>query len=408
MLLAQGRMWWVGESAKVKDDRQHGVHCYSSEDLLSWRDEGPVLRNSDVRGLHGEPAPSGGWVVERPKLLFNARTGLFVLWFHLERSRDYRLNAAAVATCASPCGQYRFVHALRPGGLRSLDASVFQEGRLAYRVMDVAHKTVVIMRMSADYLNTTGPPLAAPAVGREAPVLFKWRGRYYLGTSGITWWAPNPSLVHEAPSLRGPWRALGSPFEGRAAHDGQSHADNSFRSQPNFVLTYPTLEVCAALPIRRLLCRSATRCTLTPRNPRPVQPGCLRPLACPAPPPLTSHGLPSVPHSSPAPRAAGPRRGRVDGGPVVPRRPPLPQAVVPLPARGHLRLAAAGLVQPQRAPHAQLAARVASAAASAHNGRGPCFARAAPRAHAAHPTDAAAAAAVSTPRQALRGLVRQE
>ena len=243
VLLARGRFWWVGESEKLRDDTRHHVHCYSSDDLIQWRDEGVALRNQQVRGLNGEEAQDG-WVIERPKLLFNRRTGLYVMWFHLEKHDRYTLNAAGVATSDAPCSPYTFRHTLRPGGLRSLDASLFQDEHYAYRVMDVEHKAVVVMRLSADYLNTTGAPVAVPAHAREAPVLFRFRGRYFLATSGITWWNPNPTIVYEAPTLRGPWRSIGSPFNhsGNGGGARWSNAANSYRSQPNFVLVYETAQ----------------------------------------------------------------------------------------------------------------------------------------------------------------------
>ena len=56
------------------------------------------------------------------------------------------------------------------------------------------------------------------------------------------WWNPNPTVVYEAPTLRGPWRSAGSPFNhsGGAGAARWSNAANSFRSQPNFVLVYET------------------------------------------------------------------------------------------------------------------------------------------------------------------------
>ena len=244
IFFAHGRSWWVGETEKVSADSSHGIACYSSVDLERWRNEGIVLHNSDVRGLGGEVASSSGWVMERPKVLFNARTGLFVMWFHLERSRSYSLNAAGVATSSTPCGRYSFRHALRPGGLRSFDATLFQDShRLAYRVQDVEHKAVVILRLSADFLNASAAPVSVLHERREAPCLFRWAGRYHLLTSGLTWWNPNPAALHVADSLRGPWTHVGNPFlqspaGGGPEQRGERAAATSFHSQPAFVLVY--------------------------------------------------------------------------------------------------------------------------------------------------------------------------
>ena len=59
---------------------QVGVHCYSSKDLYNWKDEGIALSVSD-----DESSPIvKGCILERPKVIFNKKTGKYVMWFHLE------------------------------------------------------------------------------------------------------------------------------------------------------------------------------------------------------------------------------------------------------------------------------------------------------------------------------------
>lgn len=78
-----GIYYWFGEH-KIEGtagNRAHvGVHAYSSRDLYNWHDEGIVLKVSD------DPASdiARGCILERPKVVFNAKTGKFVMWFHLE------------------------------------------------------------------------------------------------------------------------------------------------------------------------------------------------------------------------------------------------------------------------------------------------------------------------------------
>ena len=240
IFFARGKSFWVGETEKLADDTLHGVACYSSLDLMNWQPEGVVLSNSEVRGLAGEPSRPGGWVIERPKVLFNARTNLFVMWFHLDNHYSYTMNAAGVATCDTPCGRYQFQHALRPGGMRSLDASLYLDSHLgyAYRVADIEHKAVVILRLRSDFLNSTGPPISILPAPREAPCLFRWQRHYYLITSGIKWWDPNPSEVHVASSLHGPWKLMDDPFAAAPA----SKAAISYDTQPTYVLMYTTTQ----------------------------------------------------------------------------------------------------------------------------------------------------------------------
>ena len=70
-----------------------GVSCYSSRDLLHWKNEGVVLP-----AVPGDPAhdlhPSR--VAERPKVVFNPRTRQFVMWLHVDDA-TYQYARAGVA-----------------------------------------------------------------------------------------------------------------------------------------------------------------------------------------------------------------------------------------------------------------------------------------------------------------------
>ena len=47
-------------------------------------------------------------VVERPHVLFNEATGLWVMWMHIDNS-SYGEAKAGVATCESICGSYNYL-----------------------------------------------------------------------------------------------------------------------------------------------------------------------------------------------------------------------------------------------------------------------------------------------------------
>jgi len=54
-------------------------------------------------------------ILERPKVIFNARTGKFVMWFHLEpKGAGYQGARSGVAVADRPTGPYRFQGSLRP------------------------------------------------------------------------------------------------------------------------------------------------------------------------------------------------------------------------------------------------------------------------------------------------------
>ena len=83
VLFHEGTYYWFGEHKVegTRGNRSHvGFHVYASENLLDWRDEGIALAVDDSPGSE---IPTGS-VMERPKVIYNARTGKFVMWFHLE------------------------------------------------------------------------------------------------------------------------------------------------------------------------------------------------------------------------------------------------------------------------------------------------------------------------------------
>ena len=65
---------------------------------------------------------------------------------------------------------------------------------------------------------------------REAPAPFKWKGTYYLFTSGCTGWDPNEAQVHRASDIFGEWQLVGPAFA-----DKSSAAKVSYLSQPAFI-----------------------------------------------------------------------------------------------------------------------------------------------------------------------------
>lgn len=97
-----------------------GVSCYSSKNLRDWKFEGLVLKANEDPGhdLHASK------VLERPKVVYNARTGKFVMWAHVE-SADYSKAAAGVAVADSPVGPFTYLGSFRPNNAMSRDQTVF-------------------------------------------------------------------------------------------------------------------------------------------------------------------------------------------------------------------------------------------------------------------------------------------
>ena len=225
----EGRTWlpestksWGGYRVDVT-----GVRCYSSRDLLAWKDEGLVLRavtNDPAHDLH----PSK--VLERPKVAFNKATGKFVMWMHID-SQDYLAARAGVAVADAPTGPFRYLESLRPEGQFSRDQTLFvdDDGK-AYRFYSSeSNETMYISLLTDDYLKHSGRFVRIfEKRSLEAPAVFKRNGKYWLIASGCTGWAPNPAHLAVADSIWGPWMELGNPCRG-------PEAAKTFRGQSTYV-----------------------------------------------------------------------------------------------------------------------------------------------------------------------------
>lgn len=226
ILFDKGKYYWFGESrARFGTE---GVGVYSSTDLYHWRREGlAFIPDSDTASDVGR-----GCVIERPKVLYNKKTGKYVMWFHLElRGKGYSAARAAVAVSNTVTGPYTFVSSFRPNGNMSRDMTLYQDNdSTAYQIYSSDENyTLRIVKLSPDYLSATPEDYFMFRNHREAPAVFKYQKKYYLITSGCTGWAPNQASLHVADSLTGPWKELGDPMRG-------PDALRTFGAQSTFVL----------------------------------------------------------------------------------------------------------------------------------------------------------------------------
>jgi beta-xylosidase len=277
ILLHEGVYYWFGEH-KIGGDAgnlaQVGVHVYSSKDLYGWQDRGIALRVSD------DPASdiTKGCAIERPKVVFNAKTGKFVMWFHLEhKGNGYKSALAAIAVSDAPIGPYTYVRAYRPNkgiwpvnvteedkvpkapdpklsrlkaaiagqwlrrdfelGQMSRDMTIFEDddGK-AYLVTSAEENaTMHIAELTDDYQGFTGRwSRALVGDSNEGPAVFKRNGKYYMISSGTTGFRPNPGRSAVADSIFGPWTRLGNPCRGTPRE-----VATTFGSQSTYILPAP-------------------------------------------------------------------------------------------------------------------------------------------------------------------------
>jgi hypothetical protein len=254
--------YWFGEyrlPRLEKDKSRYGVSCYSSKDLLNWKNEGLVLTVINDTASALKP----GCLIERPKVIYNNKTGKFVMWFHHElKGQGYKAALTGVAVSDNVTGPYKYVRSLRPdagvwplnfpdkykkaspkdstlktwseewikavkeglfvrrdfkGGQMSRDMTLFvdKDGKAYHVHAAEENMTLHFSELTDDYLDFTGRYIRVlPAESNEAPAIFFARGKYYLLTSGTTGWKPNPGRIAVSKKIFGEWKNTGNPFKG--------------------------------------------------------------------------------------------------------------------------------------------------------------------------------------------------
>ena len=207
-----GTYYWFGE--KRTGSASDGVSVYSSRDLYTWQNLGLALA---VDADHAGSDIARGCVIERPKVLFNKKTGKYVLWFHLElKGQGYGAARAAVAVSDMIAGPYRFVKSFRPNGNMVRDMTVYQDDDGSAYIIYAARDNydMRLAQLTDDYQSVTEHDVMIFSEHREAPAIFKNKGTYYLITSACTGWAPNQARLHIANSIFGPRKDAGDPMRG--------------------------------------------------------------------------------------------------------------------------------------------------------------------------------------------------
>ena len=240
VLYHEGTYYWYGEYKKGKTvlpgeatwecyrTDVTGVSCYSSKDLLNWKFEGvvlPAVKDDPAHDLHFSK------VLERPKVIYNRKTGKFVMWMHVD-SADYGKACAGVAVSDSPTGMFTYLGSFRPNGAMSRDQTVFvdDDGRAYQFCSSENNATMHINLLTDDYLKPSGH-FTRNFIGmsREAPAVFKHAGKYYMISSGCTGWDPNVAEIAVADSIMGEWKTLGNPCTGK-------DAGKTFYAQSTYVI----------------------------------------------------------------------------------------------------------------------------------------------------------------------------
>lgn len=268
ILFHNGTYYWYGE---LKEGRTYvtaankswggtrvvagGVSCYSSTNLSHWKNEGtvlPAVPDDPAHDLHCDK------VLERPKVIYNAKTKKFVLWLHQDAA-DYSAARTGVAISDSPTGPFQYLGSVRPNaglwpinvtaadkvpgpknhlardftrGQMARDMTLFvdDDGKAYQFYSSEENAAMHVSLLTDDYTQHAGK-YARLFVDRsmEAPAVFKRGGKYYFIASGCTGWLPNAARSAMADNLFGPWTEFDNPCRG-------TDADKTFHAQSTFVL----------------------------------------------------------------------------------------------------------------------------------------------------------------------------
>ncbi|NEW85031.1 MAG: family 43 glycosylhydrolase [Mariniphaga sp.] len=222
VLYFKGIYYWYGEhKLEGKSEATFadgGIHCYSSTDLVNWKDEGIVL-SVDYKDEKSDLAY--GCILERPKVVFNEKNKQFVAYFKLYlKGVGYETSNVGVAVADKPNGPFTYHHKFHGGGSPkgSGDFSMFKDddGSLYHLTVRKPDKTFVIGKMDADYYYPAGDYQVCEGIElhTEAPALVKRNGVYHLLGSGSSGWKPNAARYYTSESLLGKWTCHGNPCLG--------------------------------------------------------------------------------------------------------------------------------------------------------------------------------------------------
>lgn len=280
VLFHNGLYYWYGEhkiGGNLGNTAQVGVGCYSSNDLYNWKNEGIALKVIDSDPTHDI---AKGCILERPKVIYNAKTKKFVMWFHLElKDKGYYAARSGVAVSDQPTGPFTFVKSFRPnpgywpvnvqpfhkkpvgptvkdsycggkgclpaspdsvnllgrdfkGGQMARDMNLFvdDDGSAYHIYSSEENSTLHVSKLTDDYLSYSGEYVRLFS-GRymEGAALFKRKGKYYIIASDCTGWDPNAARSAVADKIFGHWTERGNPCVGK-------DAELTFHSQSTFVL----------------------------------------------------------------------------------------------------------------------------------------------------------------------------
>jgi hypothetical protein len=198
--LQVGKKWYL-----IGEDRSRSwnpdVNLYSTTDFQTWTFEAKIIENGVTH-----PELGRSRMIERPKLMYNAQTGKYVVWCHWE-ARNYGASEAGVFEADSITGPYRTVWTGRPIDTKSRDCNIFVDhDGTAYFISTTDENTNLgLFTLSSDYHSATAKTVLCEGMRREAPAIVNIHGTYHMISSACTGWDPNQALITTSRNLHEGW-----------------------------------------------------------------------------------------------------------------------------------------------------------------------------------------------------------
>lgn len=231
-----GAFYWFGESRT--GGHSDGISVYRSSDLYNWENLGFAATHSGERDDENMQDISEGRLLERPKVIHNARTGKWVMWAHWENGKDYGQARVAILEADEITGPYRFISTMRPNGHDSRDQTLFldTDGNAYHFCSTNMNTDINVVRLSDDFLGcSSDEKLIMKGRRLEATTVCKYGDTYFATFSECKGWDPAPG--HSATAVG---EMLGDWTEG-LNFCVDPDENRSYRSQGAFVFSVESL-----------------------------------------------------------------------------------------------------------------------------------------------------------------------